>query len=62
MNARATFVRMQDSTREDWQLIGGEFMQFATGLPERRDSATRFHNTPLRSRSVAVLSLTDPAP
>jgi predicted HD phosphohydrolase len=35
MNARATFVRMQDSTREDWQLIGGEFMQFATGLPER---------------------------
>ncbi|MET0542937.1 MAG: phosphohydrolase, partial [Variovorax sp.] len=35
MNARATFVRMQDSTREDWQVIGGEFMQFATGLPER---------------------------
>ena len=35
MNARANFVRMQDSTREDWQLIGGEFMQFATGLPER---------------------------
>ncbi|RYY60211.1 MAG: phosphohydrolase, partial [Comamonadaceae bacterium] len=26
MNARATFVRMQDSTREDWQTIGGEFM------------------------------------
>lgn len=35
MNARATFVRMQDSTREDWQLIGSEFMQFAGGLPER---------------------------
>lgn len=35
MNARATFTRMQDSTREDWQLIGGEFMQFASGLPER---------------------------
>ncbi|MBT2325652.1 phosphohydrolase [Variovorax paradoxus] len=35
MNARATFTRMQDSTREDWQLIGGEFMQFALGLPER---------------------------
>jgi len=35
MNARATFVRMQDSTREDWQVIGGEFMQFAKGLPER---------------------------
>ncbi len=35
MNARANFVRMQDSTREDWQTIGGEFMQFAGGLPER---------------------------
>ena len=35
MNARAKFVRMQDSTREDWQTIGGEFMQFASGLPER---------------------------
>ena len=35
MNARANFTRMQDSTREDWQLIGGEFMQFASGLPER---------------------------
>ena len=35
MNARATFVRMQDSTREDWQTSGGEFMQFAGGLPQR---------------------------
>ena len=35
MNARANFTRMQDSTREDWQLIGGEFMQFAGGLPGR---------------------------
>ena len=35
MNARATFKSMQESTREDWQLIGGEFMQFAGGLPER---------------------------
>lgn len=35
MNARANFVRMQDSTQEDWKLIGGEFMQFAQGLPER---------------------------
>lgn len=35
MSAKATFVRMQDSTREDWQLIGGEFMQFTGGLPER---------------------------
>ncbi len=35
MTARASFTRMQDSTRQDWQLIGGEFMQFAQGLPER---------------------------
>jgi predicted HD phosphohydrolase len=35
MNARAKFTRMQHSTREDWQLISGEFMQFAHGLPER---------------------------
>ncbi|MBO9645705.1 MAG: phosphohydrolase [Pseudacidovorax sp.] len=35
MAHRATFVRMQDSTREDWQAIGGEFMHFASGLPER---------------------------
>ena len=35
MNARASFTSMQESTREDWQLIGGEFMQFSRGLPER---------------------------
>lgn len=35
MNARANFIRMQDSTREDWRLIGGEFAQFAHGLPDR---------------------------
>lgn len=35
MNARANFIRMQDSTREDWRLIGGEFAQFAQGLPDR---------------------------
>ena len=35
MNARANFVRMQDSTQEDWKVIGGEFMQFAGGLPQR---------------------------
>jgi predicted HD phosphohydrolase len=35
MTDRARFTRMQDSTREDWQLIGGEFMHFAQGLPER---------------------------
>jgi len=35
MNARATFIRMQDSTQQDWQLIGAEFMQFSKGLPAR---------------------------
>ncbi len=35
MNARANFVRMQDSTKEDWQAISGEFMPFAMKLPER---------------------------
>ncbi|MES2263080.1 MAG: HD domain-containing protein [Pseudomonadota bacterium] len=35
MNARTSFTRMQDSTQQDWQLIGGEFMQFAAGLPQR---------------------------
>ncbi len=32
MNARASFQDYGDSTREDWQLIGGEFMQFTAGL------------------------------
>ena len=35
MEKKATFLRMQDSTQADWQLIGGEFMQFTGGLPER---------------------------
>ena len=35
MDKKATFLRMQDSTQADWQLIGGEFMQFASGLPDR---------------------------
>jgi predicted HD phosphohydrolase len=35
MNARATFNRMDESTQADWQIIGGEFMQFAKGLPDR---------------------------
>jgi predicted HD phosphohydrolase len=35
MNARASFSRMDESTQEDWQIIGGEFMQFANGLPNR---------------------------
>ena len=35
MNARANFTRMQDSTQQDWQVIGGEFMQFTKSLPDR---------------------------
>jgi len=35
MSERATFKSMQESTRGDWQLIGGEFRQFAGGLPVR---------------------------
>jgi predicted HD phosphohydrolase len=35
MGERATFTSMQDSTAEDWQLIGGEFRQFAGDLPAR---------------------------
>lgn len=35
MSERASFRSMQESTREDWRLIGGEFMQFASGLPAR---------------------------
>lgn len=35
MNARANFVRMQDSTAADWQVIAGEFMPFAQALPQR---------------------------
>jgi predicted HD phosphohydrolase len=35
MTARANFVRMQDSTQDDWKLIGAEFMKFAHGLPDR---------------------------
>jgi predicted HD phosphohydrolase len=35
MNARTGFKRMQDSTQQDWQVIGSEFMQFTQGLPDR---------------------------
>src|SRR5271155_4903791 len=34
-NDRAQFQAMTESTREDWQLIGGELELFAEGLPER---------------------------
>lgn len=35
MNDRATFIRMDQSTQEDWRMIGEHFMQFAKGLPDR---------------------------
>lgn len=35
MHARAHFLRMEDSTEQDWQLIGAEFMRFSKGLPDR---------------------------
>ena len=35
MNTRASFTRMQDSTQPDWQIIGGEFMQFSKSLSDR---------------------------
>src|SRR3954467_12058781 len=35
MNARASFIRLQDSTADDWKAIAGEFMPFAQALPDR---------------------------
>ena len=35
MSARATFTRMDDSTREDWALIVPEAMKMARTLPDR---------------------------
>ncbi|MGX7951132.1 HD domain-containing protein [Tsuneonella sp. HG249] len=32
---RAKFRQMKEGTREDWALIGGEYMAFAQGLPDR---------------------------
>lgn len=32
---RATFTRMEDSTRDDWQVIMGEAIQTAKALPDR---------------------------
>jgi predicted HD phosphohydrolase len=32
---RATFTSMAESTQADWTVIGGEFMRFAHGLPDR---------------------------
>lgn len=32
---RAKFREMKEGTQEDWSLIGGEYMNFARGLPDR---------------------------
>ena len=32
---RAKFREMKEGTQEDWALIGGEYMAFAAGLPDR---------------------------
>jgi predicted HD phosphohydrolase len=34
-NTRARFHAMSDSTREEWQMIGGELERFAQRLPDR---------------------------
>ena len=33
--SRATFARMEDSTAQDWRVIGGEFAEFSKQLPDR---------------------------
>lgn len=35
MNDRATFTRMDQSTAQDWALIGAEFRPFSQALPDR---------------------------
>lgn len=35
MNTHANFTSLQESAKEDWQLIFGEFSRFANGLPDR---------------------------
>lgn len=35
MHARAHFTHMQESTEQDWQLIGADFMKFSKKLPDR---------------------------
>ncbi|MDO8652627.1 MAG: phosphohydrolase [Undibacterium sp.] len=35
MHTRAHFIHMQDSTQQDWQLIGADFMKFSKKLPDR---------------------------
>ncbi len=33
--ARAAFTEMKEGTKEDWEIIGGEYRAFAKGLPDR---------------------------
>ena len=33
--SRATFTRMEDSTAQDWRVIGAEFAEFSKQLPDR---------------------------
>ena len=33
--SRATFTRMEDSTAQDWRVIGAEFAEFTKQLPDR---------------------------
>lgn len=68
MNARARFTRMEDSTREDWQLIVPEAMKMAQSLPDRILDHLRlldgdFGGFPVdrltHSRQTATLALQD---
>jgi predicted HD phosphohydrolase len=68
MNARARFTRMEDSTREDWQLIVPEAMKMAQSLPDRILDHLRlldgdFGGFPVdrltHSRQTATLALKD---
>jgi predicted HD phosphohydrolase len=68
MNARAQFTCMEDSTREDWQIIVPEAMQMAKSLPDRVLAHLRlldgdFGGFPVdrltHSRQTATLALQD---
>lgn len=68
MNARTRFTRMEDSTREDWQIIVPEAMKMAQSLPDRILDHLRlldgdFGGFPVdrltHSRQTATLALKD---
>jgi predicted HD phosphohydrolase len=68
MNARAQFTCMEDSTREDWQIIVPEAMKMAKSLPDRVLAHLRlldgdFGGFPIdrltHSRQTATLALQD---